>query len=128
VTAPTMWNPPPAPDRDLWWQALRIAAPDAGDHTARHRRGRVRLPWELGERSGGSAGQVVEAWVCCDPQCGGVELDPGWLAIQHGCCDPYGPELSDRRHTSWGALWHVGWYHGPYTAWWEPDALVGGAR
>jgi hypothetical protein len=121
VTTATAWDPPPAPDRDLWWHALRIAAPE-GDYTVRHRRGAVQLPYDLHPDIGYTAGALVEAWVCCDPVCGGVELDAGWLAVQHACCDPYGPEPGDRRHTSWGAVWKVsGWYHGPYTAWWEPE-------
>lgn len=123
-----MWKPPAPPQRDLWWEALRIAAPDTGDHTARHRRGAVRLPWDLGDD--GHAGQLIEAWVCCDPACGGVELGEHTLNLNHHCCDLYEPDPADRRHTvGLGWLHFRGWFHGPYTAWWEPaDLAVGGIR
>jgi len=128
ATAPTWtWlNPPPEPQRDLWWAAQRIAAPETGDHTARHRRGIVRLPYDLGEHSGGHAGDLVEAWVCCDPACGGVELGQHVLQLNHHCCDLAGPDPADRQHTvGLGWLHFTGFHHGPFTAWWEP---TGGAR
>lgn len=122
MTAPTCtaWSPPPAPDRDLWWHAQRIAAPDVDDHTTRHRRGVVRLPYDV---VGGAAGNLVEAWVCCDPACGGVELGEHVLEINHSCCvyrslRPYRPlrrHMAGRDRIGW-----PGYYHGPFTAFWEP--------
>jgi hypothetical protein len=119
------WNPPPAPERDLWWHALRIAAPDTDDFTARHRRGFVRLPWDLGEA--GAIGQLVEAWVCCDTGCGGVELGQTVLEINHSCCTPLrctctacaGAWSPARRHMACGMR-----HHGPYTAFWQPDGAA----
>jgi len=125
----TAWNPPPAPERDLWWEALRIAAPDTDDHAARHRRGKVRLPYDLGPDE--PAGMLVDAWVCCDPACGGVELGEYVLEINHGCCVPVrccaehaarGRHSRGRRHRTGRG---VTYYHGPFTPFWEPD---GGAR
>ena len=131
--APTAWDPPPAPDRDLWWHAQRIAAPDGADFTARHRRGHVVLPYDLGEHSGGFAGDRVEAWVCCDPQCGGVELGEAALETNHCCC----PSPRYAASTGWaprrrhmvgrGRLRFAGFYHGPFTDWWEPGE-PGGVR
>lgn len=123
------WNPPPAPERDLWWHALRIAAPDTDDDfEVRHRRGAVRLPWDLGEA--GVAGQLVDAWVCCDPLCGGVELGQTVLEINHSCCTPLrcactacaGAWKPARRHMAGlGRRNFDGYHHGPYTAFWEPS-------
>lgn len=123
----TAWDPPPAPNRDLWWHALRIAAPE-GDFTTRHRRGGVRLPYECGPDE--PAGALVEAWVCCDPACGGVEMGAHVLGLNHHCCDEFDPDPhADRQHTvGLGFLHFTGFYHGPFTAWWEPNALIGGAR
>lgn len=116
------WNPPPAPERDLWWHALRIAAPDADDFAARHRRGAVRLPWDLGEL--GAAGTLVEAWVCCDPLCGGVELGQTVLEINHSCCTPLRyirpPSAPVWRPARRHMVGSDGYHHGPYTAFWEP--------
>lgn len=124
----TAWQPPPSPDRDLWWQAQRITVPDTGDWTARHRRGVVRLPWDLGDRV---AGQLVDAWVCCDPACGGVELNAAVLDLNHLCCDripccPKHPEPRWRaeHHVGLGTVGFTGSYHGWFTPYWEP----GGAR
>jgi hypothetical protein len=122
----TAGNPPPAPDRDLWWHAQRIAAPDVADYTERHRRGVVRLPWDVGPER--RAGQLVAAWVCCDPACGGVELGEYVLELNHDCCDQYGRwrALPQGQHlTGLGRIHFRGFYHGPFTAFWEPD---GGAR
>ena len=110
-----MWNPPAEPERDLWWAAQRIAAPDTDDHTDRHQRGVVRLPWTLEPHP---AGTLRPAWVCCDPACGGVELGEFVLNLNHGCCKPSyvnGPWFVSRSCRSRG-----GFHHGPYTAWWEP--------
>jgi hypothetical protein len=125
------WNPPPATDLDLWWHALRIAAPDTDDFTARHRRGHVVLPWDLGEA--GAPGQPVPAWVCCDPACGGVELGESVLEINHSCCTPLrcrcdacvGAWRPARRHMAGlGRAHFTGWHHGPYTAFWEPGVFA----
>lgn len=109
---------PAFPERDLWWEATLRAAPDVSDFTERHRRGVVRLPWTV---TAGNAGAAVEAWVCCDPACGGVELNDHRLSLNHGCCYQWAPDDGDRRHAvGLGALWFHGYYHGPFTAWWEP--------
>lgn len=119
------WNPPPAPERDLWWAAQRIAAPDTDDFTTRHRRGAVRLPWDLG--AAGADGQLVEAWVCCDPVCGGVELGQAVLEINHSCCTPLrcgrgSATRPARRHMQGvDSVGFTGYHHGPYTAFWEPS-------
>src|SRR5687768_11072396 len=84
MTTTTWWNPPPAP-LDIWAE-VRVQAPDTDDHAARHQRGVVRLPWDLGPDA--LAGALVPAWVCCDPACGGVELGEAVLEINHGCCTP----------------------------------------
>lgn len=115
-----------APERDLWWAAQRIAAPDTSDFEARHRRGVVRLPYDLGPRSGGMAGDVVTAWVCCDPACGGVELNRDTLQLNHGCCGHAScachPAAPQRRHTAGlGTVHFAGSYLGPFTDWWEPS-------
>lgn len=115
-----------APERDLWWHAQRIAAPDTTDYTARHRRGLVRLPYDL--HPDHRAGQLVTAWVCCDPGCGGVELGEFVLELNHDCCGQYGywRALPQQRHlTGFGRLNFTGWHHGPFTPFWEPD---GGLR
>lgn len=127
MTTATAWNPPPTPARDLWWAAQRITVPDTTDWTARHRRGSVRLPWAIGDEPAGTA---VAAWVCCDPACGGVELGDHVLQLNHACC---GANLCAGLPTFQGALPELrgihrgagtshgrGWYHGPFTAWWEP--------
>lgn len=122
----TYRNPPPAPERDLWWQAQRIAAPDTTDLTARHQRGIVRLPYAIAFHD---AGELVGAWVCCDPLCGGVELNQGLLETNHACCIP-ARCCTDcaatckplRRHMAdHGTMRRKGYHHGPFTAWWEPD-------
>jgi hypothetical protein len=124
-------NPaPPAPQRDLWWHAQRIAVPDTGDWTARHQRGVVRLPYDVGQ----PAGTLVPAWVCCDPGCGGVELGWSVLELNHGCCgftlrgNPVlnggRPERRGVHRTGLGTVHFRGFHHGPFTAWWEP----GGTR
>lgn len=125
----TAWNPPPTPERDLWWHAQRIAAPDTTDPVERHRRGVVRLPYDLNDEP---AGTLVPAWVCCDPACGGVELSQIVLEQNHGCCVP--PRCCPPCDAAWtpprrhmvglGRVYFRGWFHGPFTAWWEP----GGAR
>lgn len=114
---------PPIPDRDLWWDAVRRNAPE-GDFTTRHRRGTTLVP------NGASESYIwrAEAYVCCDPACGGVELGEHTLWINHGCCNPFGATY--RRHmVGLGRVGFTGYYHGPFTAWWEPAAvLAGGAR
>ena len=126
-----MWNPPAEPERDLWWAAQRIAAPDTDDHTARHRRGVVRLPWTLDADLGQFAGTLVEAWVCCDPACGGVELGESVLELNHNCCTS--PRYNSnhlrshpqRKHVAgWGRINASGFHHGPYTAHWEPAPVT----
>jgi hypothetical protein len=124
VSAPTAWSPPPAPERDLWWHALRISAP-GGDYTTRHRRGLVRLPYEL--NADNLAGQLVEAWVCCDPACGGVELGKWILNQNHGCCwEGFKHRVRPQgRHLACYGMAHFrGFHHGPFTAFWEPDGGV----
>lgn len=122
----TELNPPPAPERDLWWAAQRIAAPDTADYAARHRRGFVRLPYDLGPNSGGMVGDLVEAWVCCDPACGGVELGEYVLEMNHDCCPPLGigRRPSRGRVPTRGCRARRGFYHGPFTAWWEPGGAL----
>jgi hypothetical protein len=99
----------------------RSQAPDTDDHTARHQRGFVRLASDLGEHSGGFAGDLVPAWVCCDPACGGVELNEHVLAINHLCC--HRNTATQRRCKS-----RTGRYHGPFTARWEPQQATTGTR
>ena len=108
------------------WAAARTQAPDVDDHTARHRRGLVRLPYDLGEHSGGFAGQLVEAWVCCDPVCGGVELGAAVLDINHGCCELprfVGQRAAGRglHRVGHGRVGFRGFYHGPLTPYWQPE-------
>lgn len=130
AAAGTYRNPPPDPDRDLWWAALRIAAPDTGNLTARHQRGAIRLPYPIAFHD---AGELVAAWVCCDPACGGVELNQGLLETNHACCVPArccadcGAAWRPlRRHMAdYGTVRATGFHHGPFTAFWEPG---GGAR
>jgi hypothetical protein len=62
ATEPSSWNPPADPERDLWWAAQRIAAPDTDDHTTRHQRGVVRLPWKLGDFTGYHHGPFTAWW------------------------------------------------------------------
>lgn len=132
MTTWTAWNPPPAPERDLWWAAQRITVPDTTDWTARHRRGAVRLPWTIGEQR---EGDLVPAWVCCDPACGGVELGDATLQLNHACCGvclcnglpTFKGAPAERRgmcRAGFGTLHYRGWFHGPFTPFWEP----GGAR
>lgn len=97
---------------DLWATA-RAQAPDVDDHAARHQRGVVRLPYDLGY-PGHHTGDLRPAWVCCDPACAGVELGEYVLDLNHGCCDPAG-------HVGLGRVNHPGYYHGPYTAHWLPS-------
>lgn len=127
MTAATWFDPPPEPERDLWWAAQRIAVPDTDDHTARHRRGVVRLPYDVNDDFGYVEGALVEAWVCCDPACGGVELNWAGLDTNHGCCTL--PWLLNQRsayrgqhRAGLGRIHFTGYYHGEYTAWWEPAA------
>ncbi|AGL19518.1 hypothetical protein [Actinoplanes sp. N902-109] len=99
------------------WASTRIQAPHADDFEARHRRGRVRLPYDLGQHSGGYAGQLVDAWVCCDPGCGGVELGPVQLERNHFCC---------HRNTTpqRTCMARDGHYYGPFTPYWQPDGAA----
>jgi hypothetical protein len=108
---PVWTDPPPDPERDLWWAAQRLAPDELEDYVARHQRGHVRLPYDLGP--GQLTGAIVAAWVCCDPECGGVELSERVLHINHFCCgrDTY---LQRRCKAAGGA------YRGPFTAHWEP--------
>lgn len=115
--AATWWNPPPPP-LDIWAD-LRAQAPDTADFEARHCRGYVRLPYDIDEDLGWVAGAIVDAWVCCDPGCGGVELGEAPLDINHHCCKPprySGTRAAERRHTA-----GRGRYHGPYTPYWQPE-------
>lgn len=127
ATAWNAWNPPPAPERDLWWHAQRITVPDTDDHTARHQRGSVRLPYDLNADFGHVAGALVPAWVCCDPACGGVELGEHVLNINHGCCDVIRcgchpkPTWRGQHRTGLGGPHFTGYHDGPFTAWWEPS-------
>lgn len=123
MSTATWWAPPPAP-LDMWADA-RAQAPDTDDHQARHRRGVVRLPYDLGEH--GQAGQLVDAWVCCDPACGGVELGEHVLDINHGCCDVHrfvGQGALQRGHhrVGLGTVHFTGHHHGPHTPYWQPTA------
>jgi hypothetical protein len=113
------------PQRDLWWQAQRIAVPDSADLEVRHRRGVVRLPYELGPDE--PAGHLVAAWVCCDPACGGVSLNWAGLDRDHGCCDT--PRLKDsvfravgEHRADWGRVGRLGYFHGDFTDFWEPGS------
>lgn len=126
----TTLAPPPG---DLWRDALRIAVPDVDDFDARHCRGVVRLPHDV---SDARAGQLVDAWVCCDPGCGGVELTEAVLQLNHGCCGVASyrgvpvclgdePEQRGRHRVGLGTLHYRGWHHGPFTAYWEPEARKG---
>ncbi|GLY08330.1 hypothetical protein [Actinoplanes sp. NBRC 101535] len=119
---------PPAPQRDLLWELARTTAPDVGDFVTRHRRGRVLLPYTAHI---GPAGAPVDAWVCCDPVCGGVEVSEYLLELDHGCCPPtyFQPGwyvesrmAQARRHMAgFGTVHFRGYSHGPLTAWWEPE-------
>jgi len=126
----TQFRPPPAPVRDLWWHARRIAVPDTTDWTARHQRGVIRLPYAIDADR--PAGVLVPAWVCCDPACGGVEIGECVLQLNHACCgvelhcgmptrkDGRAEQLGLHR-VGLGHVWFEGYYHGPFTAWWEPS-------
>lgn len=108
---------------------LTWLAPDTDDHAARHQRGMVRLPYDLGEHSGGHAGDLVPAWVCCDPLCGGVELGEHVLDINHGCCDLArfrGQRAFERgRHRAGlGRIHFTGRHHGPFTEHWLPEVAA----
>ena len=109
---------------------LTWLAPDVDDHTARHQRGAVRLHIDLGE-DGRRIDDLVPAWVCCDPMCGGVELSEAVLDINHGCCEkrcccPDHREtapLRRGRHTvGLGRRNFTGHHHGPFTEHWLPSA------
>lgn len=109
----------------LTWQA-----PDVDDHTARHQRGAILLPYRVHDAD---AGDLVAAWVCCDPACGGVEGGPHVLDINHGCCDL--PRLGTQRapvrgrhRVGLGTVHFTGRHHGPLTQHWLPDASPGGEQ
>lgn len=121
----TYRNPPPDPERDLWWAAQRIAAPDVEDFDQRHQRGLIRLPYDINM---GAAGDLVNAWVCCDPACGGVAVNAGGLVRDHACCNEswslasaLAARVPQRMHKAGlGTVHFTGYHHGPFTAWWEP--------
>lgn len=104
----------------LTWQA-----PDTDDHTARHQRGAIRMPWASGPDT--LAGDLVAAWVCCDPACGGVEGGRHVLDLNHGCCDVVRVRgdrvrVRGRHRAGLGTVHGTGRYHGPLTAHWLPNA------
>lgn len=112
--------PPPL---DMWAEA-RAAVPQAEDFTARHQRGTVTLPWTINPVPGERQGDVLPAWVCCDPACGGVELDEWSLDREHGCCDPH--RTGQQAVRGWhrvglGRAGFRGFTHGPYAPYWAPD-------
>lgn len=128
--AGTWYDPPPEP-LDTW-AAVRAQIPDTDDHAARHRRGVVRLPYEINPEPGERAGDLAEAWVCCDPACAGVELNQWDLDRNHGCCDRQmfvGQRsfVRGRHRVGLGRVHFHGYYHGPYTAYWEPG-IAGGSH
>lgn len=105
----------------LTWQA-----PATDDYVLRHQRGAIRMPWASGPAT--VAGELVEAWVCCDPACGGVEGSRHILELNHACCPPPGwpyPRQSGRHYADFGTVHATGRYHGPLTEHWLPDAVAG---
>ena len=127
------WTPPPAP-LDVW-ASQRCTAPATDDFVRRHRRGVIRMPFDLQDaHEPKRAGDLVTAWVCCDPACGGVELSEHGLQREHRCCVPV-RTCADctmrqccprhppaRRHMAGtGHTWFTGFVHGMFTPFWEPD-------
>lgn len=106
-----------APVLDLW-APLRTQAPDADDYTARHRRGTVRMPFA---DSMSREGDLVAAWVCCDPACGGVALSADLLRQAHDCCA--GGDRGRHHAGSWWVHFRLP-YHGEFTALWQPDGVA----
>jgi hypothetical protein len=115
------WFDPPTGPLDVWAAARADTHPEVvDDFVSHHRRGYVVLPYEINPDPGERKGDVVEAWVCCDPSCAGVELNVYDLDRNHHCCH----EMTAVQRKC-KAL--QGSYHGHFTAYWQPDA-VGGAR
>lgn len=117
------WFDPPSPPMDTWAAVRADTRPEVvDDFISHHRRGVVVLPYEINPDPGEREGDVVEAWVCCDPACAGVELSPHTLDLNHHCCHPM--TAVQRKCKA-----REGYYHGPYTAYWQPaQAVAGGAR
>jgi len=125
----TWWDQDDAPRPLDMWAHVRAIVPDIDDHTARHRRGTVTLPWEINPEPGERLGDVVPAWVCCDPACAGVELDEVSLEREHFCCDPHtfvGQRtfIRGRHRADVGRVDATGYEHGPYTPYWRPDGAA----
>ena len=118
--SPGTWFDPPSDPLDVW-AALRAAtAPDLiDDYVSHHRCGYVVLPYEINPDPGEREGDIVEAWVCCDPACAGVELDPWSLERNHMCCHEH--TVTQRKCKA-----RAGRYHGPFTTYWQPTSPARG--
>lgn len=114
--SPGTWFDPLSDPLDVWAAARADTRPDmVDDFLTHHRRGYVRLPYEINPDPGEREGDLVEAWVCCDPACAGVELNIYDLDRNHCCCHM---DTAVQRKCKAPA----GYYNGEYTAYWQPAA------